>query len=905
MGLGVSGQDEGIASPPQEFDPSVYGAVRAWYSSRFPADLTVAGDDNVDVDAWADHSGHVGAATAAGNKRPNFGWFPVNRMPVVTYRGDQDVSVLPSGLYNIAAGDFTIYIPFIAANTGVVRSFLTGHVSSAERLRIARENGGLEFQCGNATLYWNGYLALEDTNLHSIAVRRQGTNMAIFFDGELVATGTGATNVTVDSLTLGLDGLNRQPKAQICEYIVFGEAVENSDIEALDQEVRIGYWMQEQSITLSISPQNPEEDDVVTYTIAGRDNNWRWRGSLTLSVEGDLTDGDFDDSFLGALQDAVDVTAGVTLAGNVLTFTDAFTGTLSWSRVMTAASTAEIHGVRITASSTLFVETPFSAVITGAPAGRSRTTYNLGHNQAGAEFEGYQFWDNGDDPEIFASYNYSIVRIPFRWEHLQPVNYGPLDDDIVFELENKVEDFLDLGFYVIIDPHNYAHKDGHPIGSSEVPISAFIDFWLKLASIGLFRNNPKVIFLSVNEPSGEHLDATVWRGAQKTWVDELRAADINNELMIAGIAFTGAHSWESSGNAAMYANFQDPQGNLTIDMHQYLDGDSSGQAGVCTVGSGGRLDNATTWGRTNGHKLFLGEFAFGDFAIEGQEDCEDEGPALLRKMASNKDVWTGGTWWASGPWPEEYMFKLLDADGEPKPVMEIYQAFVDREYLLTIPNLVHFADSADPIDDNFTLASGAISVWKDLSGHGNNWEQATSGMRYTVAANAINGKPAVDGTGKTMLMNSALNNFGAGSLTFFATHKWKTTPAGDRWVIGANGPVFMYYPSTSTFTGLVRSDSYNGSNVAVTMDNNVHVGAVFRSGVNVRSAFDGARGANYTGGQNRTGQLVLGAFNGGETTGAWQFRHTLGIARDIGATSDEANRIGRTLARMAGSSWTV
>jgi len=111
-------------------------------------------------------------------------------------------------------------------------------------------------------------------------------------------------------------------------------------------------------------------------------------------------------------------------------------------------------------------------------------------------------------------------------------------------------------------------------------------------------------------------------------------------------AWTGAWTWESSGNAAAFTNIQDPQNNFAIQMHQYLDSDGSGTSDVCvspTIGAE-RLQVATNWLKTNNLKGFLGEIGAGSNSA-----CISAVQGALCAMQTS-GVWIGALWWAAGPW---------------------------------------------------------------------------------------------------------------------------------------------------------------------------------------------------------------------------------------------------------------
>jgi endoglucanase len=216
------------------------------------------------------------------------------------------------------------------------------------------------------------------------------------------------------------------------------------------------------------------------------------------------------------------------------------------------------------------------------------------------------------------------------------------------------------GLYCVLDPHNFATYKlagvNTQIGSSGVPTSALEDFWTRVATI--YKTNDLVWFNLMNEPNG--IAATRWATIAQSVINAIRATGAKNKILVPGMSFTGAHSWVTSGNAAALVGLTDPANNFAFDVHQYLDSDSSGSHGTCTVGAGAsRLDAFTTWCQANGKKGFLGEFAGGDPTVSGQEQCGTELPVLIDDMENNTDAWIGWTAWGGGTrWVASYIFRL-------------------------------------------------------------------------------------------------------------------------------------------------------------------------------------------------------------------------------------------------------
>lgn len=272
----------------------------------------------------------------------------------------------------------------------------------------------------------------------------------------------------------------------------------------------------------------------------------------------------------------------------------------------------------------------------------------------------------------YAHRGFDVIRVPFRWQRVQHAINGPLDDtgDGTGDLERLravVGWITERKMIAILDLHDYARRkiDGAEVivGSESLPTPALSDLWVRLSKV--FKDNDRVWFGLMNEPFD--IPADDWKAVAQSVTNAIRATGARNLLLVPGTAYSGAHSWVTSGNAQAMANFSDPADNFAFEVHQYLDADSSGKNGTCIEGSGGRLKPFIDWAKaTPGRKGFLGEFAAGDPNIAGQEQCATELTALL-DAAEKSGVFIGWTAWGGGAWWDpNYIFRLAPTKpGQP------------------------------------------------------------------------------------------------------------------------------------------------------------------------------------------------------------------------------------------------
>jgi endoglucanase len=300
------------------------------------------------------------------------------------------------------------------------------------------------------------------------------------------------------------------------------------------------------------------------------------------------------------------------------------------------------------------------------PSAQAATTLFTGVNIAGLEFNSGRLpgrvgtdYPAPNPAEIlyYRSRGARTMRLPFLWERLQPTLNGSFDSAYLGLIDQVVALGRDNGIKIVLDAHQYGRRkaagQSYKIGeTSTVTTAHFAQFWRALA--GRFRSS-NVIFNLTNEPHDQNLNTLV--SVQNSVIGAIRDANASQLILVSGGAWSGAHSWVSSGNGAAMLAIRDPGNNYAFDVHQYLDGNSSGAEGVCVSGSGRRLSAFTAWARTNRRRGFLGEFAGG-----ANTACANEMTDLLRHMRDNRDVWIGWTYWAGGAWwPESYHFNIRPA----------------------------------------------------------------------------------------------------------------------------------------------------------------------------------------------------------------------------------------------------
>jgi endoglucanase len=304
-----------------------------------------------------------------------------------------------------------------------------------------------------------------------------------------------------------------------------------------------------------------------------------------------------------------------------------------------------------------------------------------GVNAAGAEFGdlpgryGFDYaYPTPATIDALAGLGLTTIRLPFRWERLQPRLNEPLERDELARLDATVAAARSAGLTTILDLHNYAYFNKARIGSPDVPVRAFADVWSRLAQH--FRRERSVVFGLMNEPYD--IAAADWLMAANAAIAGIRTAKAGQLILVSGTAYSGAHSWTTDlpvgNNSITMLGVRDPADNTAFELHQYLDGDYSGRSPGCENGAAAlaAIRNVDGWLAANKRRGFIGEIGASD-----RTECKAALAEMLDFVNANPKQWIGWTVWAAGErWPSSYPFNVQPAQPNP-PVLDLVAGKAD------------------------------------------------------------------------------------------------------------------------------------------------------------------------------------------------------------------------------------
>jgi endoglucanase len=307
----------------------------------------------------------------------------------------------------------------------------------------------------------------------------------------------------------------------------------------------------------------------------------------------------------------------------------------------------------------------------------SELTFERGINLSGAELNpdrkpavyGRDYiYPSASELDYYASKGFSVVRLPYRWERLQPSLFGNLDEVELGRIKTVIAAAHNRNMRVILSPHNFGryYLDGNEtlIGTDGVFIEAFADFSRKVAAA--FAGNQAVYGLSLmNEP---HASRYLWKQTAQAGLDAIRAADRERLVLAPGDEWSGAWSWREYNEDFL---LRDPANRVIYEAHQYFDLDHSGTYKFGYTLNGASPERGVEWVRPFAEWLKLHQVRgiITEFGVPGNDprwlDLVDR---LLAYLAREDIPWT---YWAGGPWWGDYPLSAEPKNGVDAPIMAV------------------------------------------------------------------------------------------------------------------------------------------------------------------------------------------------------------------------------------------
>jgi endoglucanase len=309
--------------------------------------------------------------------------------------------------------------------------------------------------------------------------------------------------------------------------------------------------------------------------------------------------------------------------------------------------------------------------------------YSRGVNLAGAEFgetvipgvfnTNYTY-NSESSFRYFGAKNLTLIRLPLRWERLQPTLRGPLEVSNLARLRQDIVWAKNHGAKVIIEIHNFGRYkinengrlneyilDNFYGGAVKVSGADLADFWGRMSAE--FQSDSGVYgYGLMNEP--HDMASANWKAISQSALNAIRATGDRKLVLVPGDNYSGAETWTRIHGPASWIS--DPADNFAYEAHCYFDSDNSGtyvrtyddelraDPNLATRGPR-RLANFIDWIRNNNVRGYLGEY--------GIPDNDARWNTVLDNFLTSLDAaGFDGTYWAAGEWWGNYPLSVQPRD---------------------------------------------------------------------------------------------------------------------------------------------------------------------------------------------------------------------------------------------------
>lgn len=311
----------------------------------------------------------------------------------------------------------------------------------------------------------------------------------------------------------------------------------------------------------------------------------------------------------------------------------------------------------------------------------TRDTFSHGVSLAGAEFgadsvsfSNLRTGDLGvnyvfpkeDTIRYFSKLGVRRLRLPFRWERVQPALGRDLHAAHVAQLRKVCRSARQYGCSVLLDVHNYARYridlrgiprtcviDEHVDGEVVVSRDDFADLWRRLALE--FRGERGVAgYALMNEP--HDMGRSDWKQISQHAVDAIRVVDQTTPIVVSGDCWASAENFETANGTEAW--IRDPSKKTIYEAHCYFDHDSSGKY---MLSFRKELENDSrllhrgrqrvkpflAWCKRNGVRGLIGEYG-----TPADTEWRDVTVGFLNACTESQVpvfYWAAGEWWGNYP----------------------------------------------------------------------------------------------------------------------------------------------------------------------------------------------------------------------------------------------------------------
>ncbi|MFT2008287.1 cellulase family glycosylhydrolase [Pontibacter sp. 13R65] len=309
-----------------------------------------------------------------------------------------------------------------------------------------------------------------------------------------------------------------------------------------------------------------------------------------------------------------------------------------------------------------------------APFGVNLSGAEFGSNIPGVFNTDYTY-PNATELTYFKSKGLNLVRMPFKWERIQPELGGALDPAELARIRAFIKAARERNMWILLDMHNYGRKvvNGveYIIGDPALSITSVADVWEKLAQE--FKADENIWGYGIMNEPHDMLASTPWVTIAQAIINKIRETDSETTIVVGGDSWSSPVRWPAASDNLK--NLVDPSDNLIFEAHVYFDDDASGKYDQAYDGEQANPTIGITrsapfvkWLRDNGLKGFMGEY--------GVPDDDPRWLVALDNMLEYlRNNCINGTYWSAGPWWHTYRLAVEPIGGVDRPQMAVLEKY--------------------------------------------------------------------------------------------------------------------------------------------------------------------------------------------------------------------------------------
>jgi len=304
-----------------------------------------------------------------------------------------------------------------------------------------------------------------------------------------------------------------------------------------------------------------------------------------------------------------------------------------------------------------------------------------GVNMSGGEFgpanlpgkmgTDYIYPENMQDYQYFKEKNFTVIRLPIRWERVQNRAFGPLSIPDMTGIENILRIANQNEQKVIIDLHNFGQYYGSPLTLSDS--SELADVWIKLASA--LKNYQSLYgYELMNEPHDLPGGSDSWVKIAQTVTYAIRTVDTRSTIFIPGYSWQNAQNWSQNNP---HLTISDPNNNLIYTSHIYFDSDYAGLYSKSFSQDNRNTNIGVEYSLDfrNWLKIHKAKGMFTEFGVPGNDSQWLMTLNNFLQSISNDPNIVGSVWWSAGPWWKNYPLSIEPLNGKDASQMQVLEKY--------------------------------------------------------------------------------------------------------------------------------------------------------------------------------------------------------------------------------------